>query len=176
MRTALIQDQNLVAPTVGTWHPAVGRGVPLEAGARLGWLERLGQRVEVCAPANVGGVAVTVAAKGAWLAYGDALVTMGDATGVAAAARAPVVSGGPEGAVAVRAETDGTVWLSPKPGTPPYVQVGATVAPQATLLLVEVMKTFSSVRAPVAGEVVRIDVATGVGVECGAALVWIRPV
>ncbi len=175
MRTAVIVDQHLQSPTVGTWHPAVSVGAPLVPGMRLGWLERLGRRAEVRAPEDCGGVAITVAPSGSWVAFGDGLVEFGAEVGGVAVARAPVSTGGPEGAVPVRAETDGTVWLSPKPGTPPYVQVGGGVAAQATLLLVEVMKTFSPVRAPVAGHVVRIDVATGAGVEAGAALVWIRP-
>lgn len=176
MRTAVIKDGWLGAPTVGTWRPALGVGAPVAPGTRLGWIERLGRPLEVRAPDGAAGVAVVVHKPGAWVAYGEGLVELGEgAVGTLAVAAAPAVAGGPEGAVAVRADTDGTVWLSPKPGTPPYVVVGQAVAVHDTLLLVEVMKTFSPVRAPSAGVVVRIDVTTGQGVEAGAPLVWLRP-
>ena len=50
----------------------------------------------------------------------------------------------------------GVVYLSPEPGTPPFVTVGQSVAAGQTLLLIEAMKTFNQIRAPKAGTVTRI--------------------
>ncbi|TVQ90155.1 MAG: hypothetical protein EA397_14235 [Deltaproteobacteria bacterium] len=75
----------------------------------------------------------------------------------------------------IRADTDGTLYLRPAPDKPPFAQVGDRLAPQATVGLVEVMKTFTPVRAPMAGELVRICVDDGGAVEAGAVLFWIRP-
>ena len=175
MREALIEGDVLVAPSVGTWRPTVALRAPLAEGARLGELIRDGRPLEVRAPAGVSGVALIVAPSGAWVAYGDALVTRGDGAlaGVAAAGPA-AVAGGPEGAVAVRAETDGTIYLSSEPGAPSFAAVGAKVAAHATLALVEVMKTFTPVRSAAAGTVARVDVSTGQAVREGQVLFWLE--
>lgn len=174
MRTALIREQTLCAPAVGMWRPAVVYGVPVAAGQVLGWLDRVGQPLEVRAPEGVVGAAVQVRARG-FTVFGDVLVELGALASGALQVAASAVGGGPEGCVAVRADTDGTAWLSARPGEAPLSAVGQRVAPHATLLLVEVMKTFTPLRAPVAGEVVRIDAVSGQGVAAGAALVWLRP-
>jgi biotin carboxyl carrier protein len=41
--------------------------------------------------------------------------------------------------------------------------------------LIEVMKTFAPVRAPVAGVLDRFAVADGAAVEAGAVVAWVRP-
>ena len=65
----------------------------------------------------------------------------------------------------------GTVYLSPEPGAPPFVNPGETVTEGQTLLLIEAMKTFNPVRAPSAGRVARVLVADGSPVEYGEGLV-----
>jgi acetyl-CoA carboxylase biotin carboxyl carrier protein len=57
------------------------------------------------------------------------------------------------GLTAVRAPNLGTFYRSPKPGAPPYVEVGQRVEPTTELCLIEVMKLFTSVHAGVAGVV-----------------------
>jgi len=68
----------------------------------------------------------------------------------------------------------GTVYLSPEPGSEPFVRAGDTVAEGDTLLLLEAMKTFNEVRAPRSGKVVRILVADGTPVEYGEPLLILQ--
>ncbi len=72
---------------------------------------------------------------------------------------------------AVVAPMVGTVYLSPEPGAPPFVQAGDTVDEGDTLVLIEAMKTFNPVRSPRAGRVVRVLVSDAAPVEYGEALI-----
>ena len=67
----------------------------------------------------------------------------------------------PEGAVLVRAPYLGTFYRSPKPGSPPYVQIGGLVMPDSEVCLVEVMKLFTAVRAGVEGRIVEVLAGDG---------------
>ncbi|HVB66944.1 MAG TPA: acetyl-CoA carboxylase biotin carboxyl carrier protein subunit [Acetobacteraceae bacterium] len=64
----------------------------------------------------------------------------------------------------------GVAYLSPEPGSAPFVTLGQTVAAGQTLLLIEAMKTFNQIKAPKAGTVGRILVASGSPVEYGEVL------
>ena len=64
----------------------------------------------------------------------------------------------------------GVAYLSPEPGAAPFVTVGQTVVAGQTLLLIEAMKTFNQIKAPKAGTVGRILVASGSPVEYGEVL------
>jgi acetyl-CoA carboxylase biotin carboxyl carrier protein len=177
VREALNEGEALRAPTPGRWLPAIGLGAPLRPGLTLGAIEQAGRLVPVRAPADAAGVAVHVVRRGAWVAFGDELVRAGEGTGPLAAA-APVVARSadvPEDAVPVQAETDGTIYLRPSPDKPAFAAEGAHVAAHATLALVEVMKTFTPVRAPVSGEIIRVLPRDGAPVEAGATLFWVRP-
>ena len=68
----------------------------------------------------------------------------------------------------------GVAYLAPEPGAAPYVSVGQSVAAGHTLLLIEAMKTFNQIKAPKAGTVARILVASGVPVEYGQVLMVIE--
>lgn len=57
----------------------------------------------------------------------------------------------PEGMAVVRAPNLGTFYKSPKPGTPPYVEIGQHVEADTEICLIEVMKLFTPVTAGVAG-------------------------
>jgi acetyl-CoA carboxylase biotin carboxyl carrier protein len=81
----------------------------------------------------------------------------------------------PEGWVALRAPNLGTFYRSPKPGDPPYVEVGQEVAAGAEICLLEVMKLFTTVVARVGGVVREICVADGGMVERDQPLVLIEP-
>ncbi len=59
----------------------------------------------------------------------------------------------------------GIVYLAPEPGAALFVSVGQSVAAGQTLLLIEAMKTFNQIKAPRAGVVTRILVASGEPVE-----------
>lgn len=177
MREAIVHDLELKAPTVGRWWPSIGQGAPLRPGQHLGVLVRAGRELAILAPTGVGGVAVDLHPAGAWVSYGEPLLTMGEG---GASLAAPVVAQGrspdmPDDVEPVLAETDGTIYLRPAPDKPPFAQVGDTLPAQATVALVEVMKTFTPVRVPVAGELARICVQDGAPIEAGAVLFWVRP-
>lgn len=65
----------------------------------------------------------------------------------------------------------GTAYLSPEPGTAPFIKVGDTVTAGQTLMVVEAMKTFNPIPAPRAGKVTAILVADAQPVEFGEPLV-----
>jgi acetyl-CoA carboxylase biotin carboxyl carrier protein len=64
----------------------------------------------------------------------------------------------------------GIAYLAPEPGAAPFVTPGQTVAAGQTLLLIEAMKTFNQIKAPKAGTVARILVASGAPIEYGEPL------
>lgn len=75
----------------------------------------------------------------------------------------------------VAAPNLGTFYRSPKPGAPPFVELGQRVSAQTELCLLEVMKLFTSVKAGVAGTIRRIDAADAELVEGGQMLFHIEP-
>jgi len=81
----------------------------------------------------------------------------------------------PPGMLAVRAPNLGTFYRAPKPGAPPYVTIGETVAPETELCLIEVMKLFTSVPAGVAGVVREVLAADAELVEFDQPLFLIEP-
>jgi acetyl-CoA carboxylase biotin carboxyl carrier protein len=64
----------------------------------------------------------------------------------------------------------GTFYSAPKPGAPPFVEVGSLVEEDTVVAIIEVMKLMNSVRAGVRGRVSEILVADGVLVEFGQTL------
>jgi acetyl-CoA carboxylase biotin carboxyl carrier protein len=76
---------------------------------------------------------------------------------------------------AVTSPMVGVAYLSPEPGAPNFVAVGQAVTAGQTLLLIEAMKTFNQIKAPSAGTVTRILIASGSPVEYGEALIVIEP-
>ena len=68
----------------------------------------------------------------------------------------------------------GTVYRSPEPGTPPFVDVGDNVAAGQTILIVEAMKHMNEVAAPRAGKVVAVLVEDGQPVEYGEPLMIVE--
>ena len=81
----------------------------------------------------------------------------------------------PADVLGVRSPTLGTFFTAPKPGAPPFVQPGDRVAADDTLGIVEVMKLMNPVKAPQAGEVVKVCAANNELVEYDRVLFWIRP-
>lgn len=67
----------------------------------------------------------------------------------------------------------GTAYLSPAPGTAPFIEVGQTVKEGQTLLIIEAMKTMNQIPAPRAGTISEILVTDSEPVEFGQALVLI---
>jgi acetyl-CoA carboxylase biotin carboxyl carrier protein len=81
----------------------------------------------------------------------------------------------PPGAVAVPAPLLGIYYRAPKPGEPPFVEVGDQVTPDTIVGIIEVMKLMNTVRAGVSGEVLRIDTRNGELVEFGETLLFVKP-
>ena len=75
--------------------------------------------------------------------------------------------------VAVRAPLLGTFYRAPKPGAPPFVEVGARVEPDTVIGIIEVMKLMNAVRAGARGVVRDIRARDGVLVEYGETLLLI---
>lgn len=76
---------------------------------------------------------------------------------------------------AVTSPMVGVAYLSPEPGSPPFITVGQTVTAGQTLLLIEAMKTFNQIKAPKAGTVARVLVTSGAPVEYGEVLMILEP-
>jgi acetyl-CoA carboxylase biotin carboxyl carrier protein len=70
-----------------------------------------------------------------------------------------------EGTEIVRSPMLGTFYRSPKPGEPPFAQIGDKVDAGAVVCIVEVMKLMNSVRAGVSGQVVKVFATEGQLVE-----------
>jgi len=64
----------------------------------------------------------------------------------------------------------GIFYRAPRPGAPPYVEVGSVLEKDTVIGIIEVMKLMNSVRAEVCGTVVEILVADGSAVEQGQVL------
>ena len=81
----------------------------------------------------------------------------------------------PAGMVAIRAPMLGTFYRAPAPGSPAFVEVGTAVRPEDTVCLIEVMKLFNTIRAGVAGKVVKIPVPNAATVQKDQILLIIQP-
>lgn len=68
----------------------------------------------------------------------------------------------------------GTAYLSPEPGKPSFVNIGARVSEGQTVLIVEAMKTMNQIPAHRSGTISRILVEDGSPVEYGQPLVVIE--
>ena len=69
----------------------------------------------------------------------------------------------------------GIFYIAPKPGEPPFVQLGTKVTEETVIGIIEVMKLMHTVRAEVKGEVAEILVKNGGAVEYGEVLIRVRP-
>ncbi|MCX5839797.1 MAG: acetyl-CoA carboxylase biotin carboxyl carrier protein [Deltaproteobacteria bacterium] len=70
-----------------------------------------------------------------------------------------------EGLIPIQSPMLGTFYKAPKPGAPPFVEVGQWVSEEDTLCIIEVMKLFSTIKAGVRGRIARICVEDGQMVE-----------
>ena len=70
----------------------------------------------------------------------------------------------------------GTAYLSPEPGTLPFVSEGQVVQENQTLLIIEAMKVMNLVKASRGGQVKQVLVADGAPVEYGEILMLIDPI
>ncbi len=115
-------------------------------------------------------------------------VQMGSDVAPAASAPAPAASASPtpapqpatppasadvEDGTPIPAPLNGTFYLSPGPGKPPFVKEGDTVNVGDTLCIVEAMKLFNQIKAPAAGKVIRIISQHGEAVQKGQPMMII---
>lgn len=173
MSTAIIQQDQLLSPTVGVFTAATVLGGPIHEGLVLGYVARAGQHVSVIVPEGISGAAVELV-SGQWVECGTALCRVGEGSGGVFVVPEAVSADLPEGCTAVCAETDGTVYLRSEPTSPPFISVDDELAPGATLALVEVMKTFTPVRALNGGVLAEVRVSDGQSVSAGQVLFVIR--
>ena len=114
---------------------------------------RVGRAAAVAAPAPVPAAAPAPAAP----------------TGVAPAGGAEAV---PKGAIV--SPMVGTVYVSPEPGSPPFVKVGDQVEQGQTLLIIEAMKVMNPLTSPANGKIAHIFVSDGQPVEFGEPLIVVE--
>ncbi len=69
----------------------------------------------------------------------------------------------------------GTFYLSPKPGAPNFISVGSKISEEDTVCLVEVMKTFTTVKSGVKGRIVEICAENAQMVEYQQTLFLVEP-
>ncbi len=75
----------------------------------------------------------------------------------------------------VTAPLVGIFYRAPRPGEPPYVEVGAAIEQDTIVGIIEVMKLMNAVRAGVTGTVCEILVRDGDAVEYGQVLLRVSP-
>jgi acetyl-CoA carboxylase biotin carboxyl carrier protein len=80
-----------------------------------------------------------------------------------------------EGLVAVHPPLLGTFYRAPKPGAPPYVDVGDKVQEETVVGVVETMKMMTPVHAGVRGTVVEFRAVNGEFAEADAVLLVVDP-
>ena len=68
----------------------------------------------------------------------------------------------------------GTFYRAPKPGAPPFVEVGSQVEAETVVAIIEVMKLMNTVRAGVRGTVTEIVLGDGALAEYGETLLRVR--
>jgi acetyl-CoA carboxylase biotin carboxyl carrier protein len=93
------------------------------------------------------------------------------AAAAAPVAAAPVAQEEEVGGEAVKSPMVGTAYMSPEPGSKPFITVGQSVKAGDTLLIVEAMKVMNPITAPKAGTVKKINVSDGQPVEFDQPLV-----
>ncbi len=70
-----------------------------------------------------------------------------------------------DGFIAIKAPMLGTFYRAPKPGAPPFVEVGRRVSADDSVCIIEVMKLFNTVKARVRGRIAKICTDNGQMVE-----------
>ncbi len=91
------------------------------------------------------------------------------APAAATAAAAPAEPAAPAGHV-VKSPMVGTFYRAPNPSSPPFVEVGATVAEGDALCIIEAMKLLNEIEADKSGVIKEILVENGEPVEFGQPL------
>ncbi len=80
-----------------------------------------------------------------------------------------------DGLVAIKSPILGTFYQAPKPGEPPFVEIGALVDEETTVCLIEVMKLFTTIKAGRRGRITGIRAQDGQLVEYNEVLFLMDP-
>jgi len=133
---------------------------------------------------TVGDVTVRAGSETAVAAQGQPATPAAVATAPAQTASAPAATPAsastadavvPDNMVAIRSPMGGAFYAAPSPEDPPFVTEGDMVAEGETLCLVEAMKLFNTIKAPVAGRVHKICVENGKPVALEEVMIIIEP-
>jgi acetyl-CoA carboxylase biotin carboxyl carrier protein len=89
--------------------------------------------------------------------------------------RAPQPRSSQVGTLEIRPPIIGTFYRAPKPGAPPFVEVGSPVQEDTVVAIIETMKLMNSIPAGVRGRVVEICVADAEFVEQDRVLMRVQP-
>jgi len=81
-----------------------------------------------------------------------------------------------QGLIAIKSPMLGTFYGAPKPGEPPFADVGAVVDEKTTVCIIEVMKLYSSIPAGFNGCIKRVCAEDGQLVEFGQVLFLVEPI
>ena len=190
LQVAVVADEDgrlrVVAPAVGWWSSAPAPGTTVGPGAEVGRLRVLNRRFVLRMPDGAEGtVSATPVEKIVPVQYGETLFRLerplaGRSAPTPSQAEAAASDGElPAGSRAVRAPSDGVFYRRPAPGSPPFVEPGATVHAGQPLGLVEVMKTFNQILyggpgLPPQAEVVEIRPEDAEEVRAGQILIVVR--
>ncbi len=90
------------------------------------------------------------------------------------AAKPTLISEVPAGLLAIKAPVLGTFYRSPKPGAPPFVEVGSWVEEDDPVGIIEVMKLFNTIRAGVRGRIAEVCAEQGQLVEFQQPLFFVE--
>jgi acetyl-CoA carboxylase biotin carboxyl carrier protein len=80
-----------------------------------------------------------------------------------------------EGEFELKAPMVGTFYRAPRPGAPPFVEVGGVVGPDNVVCIIEVMKLMNSITIGGRGRIVDILAENGQLVEYGQPLMIVAP-
>jgi acetyl-CoA carboxylase biotin carboxyl carrier protein len=80
-----------------------------------------------------------------------------------------------DGLVEIRAPLLGTFYRAPKPGAPPFVEIGSRVEKDTVVAIVETMKLMNSVYAGVSGKIVEICLGDADFADHDAVLMRVQP-
>ena len=94
----------------------------------------------------------------------------------AAPAAAPAESAAPveEGVENIESPMVGTFYAAPDPDSEPFVTVGADVADDSVVCIIEAMKIMNEIKADVSGKIVEVCVQNGQTVEFGQTLFKVK--
>ncbi|MCS6968313.1 MAG: acetyl-CoA carboxylase biotin carboxyl carrier protein [Cytophagales bacterium] len=77
--------------------------------------------------------------------------------------------------VAIKSPMIGTFYRSPKPDSPPYVEVGDEVRKGQVVCIIEAMKLFNEIESEVEGRIVKVLVENAMPVEYDQELFLVEP-